>query len=79
MTPVHLASSLPTSDVLATICDIVGSAVLELTDASGLTPLMHACVNGSEDCVDFIVKKKVWISLPLCVTMQIVLNAYFLL
>lgn len=64
LTPVHLASSLPTSDMLATICDIVGSDVLELTDASGLTPLMHACVNGNEACIDFIVKKKVWIKSP---------------
>lgn len=54
-----MASSNTSSAVLNTICDIVGSIVLELTDAAGLTPIMYACVNGSEACVEFIIKKKV--------------------
>ena len=60
MTPVHLAAIQIQSDVLNVICDIVGSEILELPDATGLTPLMHACVSGSEECVKFILKKKVW-------------------
>lgn len=60
LTPVHLAASnVSSSSVLSAICDLVGSEVLELTDPSGLTPLMHACASGSETCVEFIVKKKV--------------------
>jgi ankyrin repeat protein len=58
LTPIHLACSNPTSDVLNIMCNAVGTTILELTDENGLTPLMHACINGSDSCVEFVVKKK---------------------
>ena len=58
-TPVHIAATLVQSSVLDTICNKVGSEVLDIQDALGLTALMHACISGSEECVKFILKKKV--------------------
>lgn len=46
--------------MLEVICDKVGSEVLDIQDNMGLTALMHACAGGSEQCVKYILKKKVW-------------------
>ncbi len=59
VTPVHIAAALVQSNVLSVICDKVGSEVLDIQDTVGLTALMHACAAGSEECVKYILKKKV--------------------
>ena len=59
VTPVHIAASLVQSNVLEVICDKVGSEVLDIQDNTGLTALMHACAGASEQCVKYILRKKV--------------------
>ena len=55
----HIAAELTQPNVLEVICDKVGSEVLDLQDNMGLTALMHSCAVGSEECVKYILKKKV--------------------
>ena len=59
LTPIHIAGSLDTKEVLAAICNLVGNEVLDIPDASGMTSLLHACRAGWEETVKFIIKKKV--------------------
>ena len=59
MTPIHLASILGAQEVLDVMVKMVGVAILSLPDASGVTPLMYACVYGNETLVKYILKKKV--------------------
>ena len=59
-TPVHLASaSVGGADCLTAIARTVGSEVLDIPDAQGLTPLMHACFRGNEASIKLLLKKKV--------------------
>lgn len=59
LTPVHTAAIIEGQEALSAIAKVVGSDVLNLPDARGLTPLMHACTYGNETSVKFLLKRKV--------------------
>ena len=59
VTPVHLAALLDSEETLDIFAELVGLEVLDLADAKGLTPLMHACAHGNEKTVKYLIKKKV--------------------
>ena len=60
LTPLHIASIIEGKGALEAIVRRVGGGeVLDIRDSQGLTPLMHACLNGNTTSVKLLLKRKV--------------------
>lgn len=59
LTPIHIASIVEGTDALVTFANVGRDDILNLVDASGMTPLMQSCAHGNESNVKILLKKRV--------------------